>query len=170
VHDQPYYAWDAGHWRMYALNCEIDCGGNSDQVRWLQQDLGEHPTNPALAYVHEPFFSCSTGHNPLQQLKRIWEVLDTATGQILLSGHNHAFERFALLNADGDPSPEGIRQFVVGTGGGERYPVVSPCANPEVAYDQSQGVLTMQLGVGSYSWRFISTGNTVLDSGSQPVR
>lgn len=170
VAGQPYYAWDAGSWRMYALNCEIDCSGGSEQVRWLTEDLAAHPGRPVLAYMHEPLFSCSTGHQPSsQQIMRIWDALRQSHGQILLSGHNHDYERFSLLTADGEPSDDGLRQFVVGTGGNRLYRVEEPCPGREAADDQFRGVLKLELGPDSYSWEFVIVGGEVVDSGTQGV-
>ncbi len=169
VAGQPYYAWDAGSWRMYALNCEIDCSGGSEQVGWLTEDLAAHPGRPVLAYMHKPLFSCSTGHNPSQQIMRIWDALRQSNGQILLSGHNHAYERFSLLTGDGESSDDGLRQFVVGTGGNTLNPVEEPCPGREAAYDRFRGVLKLELVPDSYSWEFLTVGGQVADSGTQGV-
>lgn len=169
VNDQPYYAWDAGHWRMYALNCDIDCGRDSAQLRWLEQDRVRYADQPALAYVHEPFFTCSTRHPPLRRLDAIWTLLIETGGQLLLSGHNHAYERFAELDVEGSPTQTGMRQFVVGTGGVTLYPLKSPCADREAGIDDTAGVLRLELGARSYSWEFVGVDGRVRDSGEQAL-
>lgn len=169
IHDKPYYAWDAGLWRMYALNCDIDCGRGSAQVQWLIEDLAEHADRPALAYVHEPLYTCSTRHPPLRRLDDIWGALDQAGGQLVLSGNNHAYERFAPQDATAQASADGLRQFVVGTGGATLYPLSSPCANRENQTDQTEGVLKLTLTADAYAWEFIGVSGEVLDSGSQKV-
>ena len=40
---------------------------------------------------------------------------------VVLNGHDHLYERFDKQDADGRPSPTGIRQFIVGTGGAHSY-------------------------------------------------
>ena len=42
-------------------------------------------------------------------------------GALVLSGHNHVYERFAKQNANGRRARDGLRQLVVGTGGAEPY-------------------------------------------------
>lgn len=168
INDQPYYAWNAGVWRMYSLNCEIDCGRGSEQLDWLKEDLAANADRPALAYVHQPFYTCSTRHAPFNQLDAIWEALEEGSGQLLLSAHNHAYERFAQLDSQGNPSPDGLRQFVVGTGGVKAYPLKSRCANRE-AQAETSGVLTLELRGDSYAWEFIDISGEVLDSGEQPI-
>ena len=42
--------------------------------------------------------------------------------EIVISGHDHLYERFAPQDADGRQDPQrGVRQFVVGTGGVALY-------------------------------------------------
>jgi len=160
-----YYAWNAGRWRMYALNCEIDCGRGSEQLTWLKQDLATHPTRPALAYVHEPRFTCSTHHPPETELSAVWSALQRGRGRIMLAAHNHAYERFARLDAQGRRSADGLRQFVVGTGGASSYPLRPSCPNRISAQDESFGVLKLRLRPDSYSWKFIAVDGRILDSG-----
>ena len=169
IHDRPYYAWDAGSWRMYALNCDIDCGRGSEQIEWLLKDLSSHD-KPSLAYVHEPLYTCSTRHPPARRLDDLWVALQESRGQLVLSGNIHAYERFAPLDAKGDTADDGLRQFVVGTGGAALYPLVSPCEHREAESDTTEGVLKLELDAQSYSWEFIAVDGSVLDSGSQAVR
>ena len=62
----------------------------------------------------------------------------------------------------------GIRQFVVGTGGGKgTYPILDPIAHSEVHNDDAYGVLKLTLHPGSYEWRFVpAEGGEFTDSGS----
>lgn len=169
IHGRPYYAWDSGRWRMYALNCEEDCGRDSKQLTWLQKDLAAHQDRPALAYVHEPYYTCSTRHPPLRRLDDIWAALEQANGQLVLSGNNHSYERFARLDMRGQPNADGLRQFVVGTGGASLYRLRSSCPHREAQTDETAGVLKLELRPDSFSWQFIAVGGKVLDSGSDRV-
>jgi len=169
VKDNPYYAWDLGTWRMYALNCDIDCGNDSEQVEWLRQDLAKYD-KPALAYLHDSFFTCSTRHPPARRLDDIWQTLQSDQGQILLGAHNHSYERFARLDADGQPTEDGLRQFVVGTGGGALYQLADECQSREAGDDENNGILELTLEPDSFSWRFLAVDGTVVDEGSDQVR
>lgn len=170
VDGRRYYAWNAGAWRMYSLNCEIACGRGSRQLRWLRHDLAAIGDRPALGYLHEPLFTCSTGHGGSTIARAIWRVLDRNGGRILLSGHNHAYERFARQHALGQRSDSGVREFVVGTGGAERYPLQPRCRNRQSGVDGADGVLLLRLSPVEYSWRFISTDGRVRDRGDTPIR
>ena len=165
VRGNAYYAWDAGSWRMYALNCEIDCGPGSAQLTWLRADLANHANRPALAYVHQPLFTCSTKHGPYQLLKPVWAALQRRSGRIMLAGHNHSYERFAQQDSTGARDADGLRQFVVGTGGKGNYELESSCRHRQAGNDTASGVLKLELGSRFYWWQFISVGGRVLDEG-----
>ena len=63
--------------------------------------------------------------------------------------------------------PNGIREFVVGTGGKNRYAVVpGKVAHRAYANDNHFGVLKLVLGQRSYAWKFVTTSGNVLDSGT----
>ena len=165
VHGQEYYAWDAGAWRMYALNCEIECGHDSPQGRWLTQDLRRNAGRPVLAYLHQPLFTCSPGHRPAARVDNIWRTLQAGGGQILLAGNNRAYERFSHLDADGHHSYDGLREFVVGTGGAPLQPLAPDCPHRRAQNSTTHGVLELTLGTRAYSWKFLGTDGTVVDAG-----
>lgn len=76
--------------------------------------------------------------------------------------------RFALQDPDGHADPvHGIREFVVGTGGAERYSRETTAPNSEVWGGASWGVLELTLSSGRYSWKFLPTSASGShDSGS----
>jgi hypothetical protein len=79
------------------------------------------------------------------------------------------YERFALQNPDGVADPgRGIRQFVVGTGGGSLTSDPTGIAlNSEVSNNTTYGVLKLTLYPTSYDWQFIPiAGQTFTDAGS----
>jgi hypothetical protein len=72
-----------------------------------------------------------------------WEALYEADTDVVFSGHQHNYERFSSQDPQGRADPErGIRQFVVGTGGGGgEGPISEPIADSEVRADGIDGVL-----------------------------
>lgn len=164
VGGRPYYAWNAGAWRMYALNCEVDCGKGSAQLAWLKRDLARNGTRPALAYLHRPRFTCSE-HEPYAGASALWAALQRARGRLMLAGHNHVYERFAKQNARGGFARDGLRQFVVGTGGAAFYGLDTPCARRQAAANDKAGVLVLELRRAGYRWRFVDVDGRVRDQG-----
>jgi hypothetical protein len=65
--------------------------------------------------------------------------------------------------------PNGIRQFIVGTGGRSQGTLTAtPPANSELRNTGTYGVLKLTLHAGSYDWQFVpEAGKTFTDTGSQ---
>lgn len=168
-----YYSYDMGEWHVVALNsnCEAigGCSANSPQIRWLKADLAANEDKACtLAYFHHPLFTSGKYRPGLPKVRPLWEALYAAGADVVLSGHDHNYQRFAPQDPNGRADPKrGIRQFVVGTGGKSFYPIESPIENGEVYNDDTFGVLKLKLGEGGYEWHFIPVkGKTFSDSGS----
>jgi hypothetical protein len=152
-----YYSFDLGAWHVLSLNSNIGAQPGSAQYEWVRADLVAHPAACTLAYWHHPLFSSGpNGNNP--QMQAMWRLLDEAGVELVMVGHDHVYERFAPQDADGRPTPAGIREFVVGTGGAPLYGVSSVRPNSEVRGNHAWGVLKLNLRAGSYHWEFVPAG------------
>ena len=162
-----YYSYDLGTWHVVAMNSIIRHGAGSPQEQWLRADLASHSTQCTVAYWAFPRFSSGV-HGNDTTLKAIWQALYDFDADVVISGHDHIYERFAPQTPDGmADAPRGIREFVVGTGGGGLTTVVNVQPNSEVRISGTFGVLRLTLQPTSYSWRFIAArGGTATDSGS----
>ena len=157
-----YYAFWRGEWRIYSLNSErID----QAQLDWLAADLAAHPAHCVLAYWHRPLFT-SRLDGPSPEVKPFWDALYAAGADVILNGHAHMYERFALQGPGGRETQKGIREFVVGTGGttpGEFGPVAP---NSVVLHTGTWGALRMRLEPDGYTWEFRRAwGDDFTDSG-----
>jgi Calcineurin-like phosphoesterase len=162
----PYYSYDVGSWHLISLNSEIASSAGSAQEGWLKSDLAAHPSSCVLAYWHQPRFS-SGPHGNQTAVSALWSDLYAAGADVVLNGHDHDYERFAPQDPSGRADAAGIREFVVGTGGAERYAESSPQPNSELWNGDTFGVLKLTLHDGSYDWRFVPVaGSTFTDSGS----
>jgi len=164
-----WYAYDLGSWRIYSLNSNctiVGCGATSAQVTWLKADLAAHPRACVAAVWHHPRFSSGAhGNNP--SVARLWTTLEEAGAELALTGHDHDYERFAPQTGGGSTDPEGIREFVVGTGGAALRPFETIKANSAVRNASSFGVLALTLRPGRYDWRFVpAEGDTFRDAGT----
>ena len=89
---------------------------------------------------------------------------------LVLQGHDHLYARYAHYNRAGnDVDGTGIRHFIVGTGGIDTYAVSETKPGQEFAVSVL-GIIKLTLGSASYSWQFVDTSNTILDSGSDNCR
>jgi hypothetical protein len=84
---------------------------------------------------------------------------------VVLSGHEHSYERFARQTPRAKARRQGIRQFVVGTGGAPLQGFAARRPNSQVRLAGDHGVLELVLHPSSYEWRFISESGAVLDKG-----
>ncbi len=162
---QGYYSYEAGTWHVVVLNTELPEQARAEQEQWLREDLKAHPARCTLAYWHRPLFSSGLDRdNP--GVKELWDVLYEAGAEVVLSGHDHFYERFAPQTPEGRADPErGLREFVVGTGGKEAYVFSTPQPNSEVRKAGTYGVLKLTLEDGAYSWEFLSVEGDFEDRG-----
>jgi hypothetical protein len=174
-----YYSFDIGSWHIVALNSTCaeagGCSKGSPMEQWLRQDLAAHPNRCILAMWHHPRYYSPSKQPTTSKLEptdrkmiSFWVALMEAGADVVLGGHRHVYERFARQDAEGNATPAGIRQFVVGTGGGPHDRFTGPVApNSEVRKAESYGVLQLTLHADSYDWRFVPVaGDTFTDSGS----
>jgi hypothetical protein len=163
-----YYAYSLGSWRLYALNSNTSMKAGSPQESWLRLDLSAHPHPCVLAYWHHPRFTAGEYADDTES-EPIWRALYEAKAEVVLTGHDHNYQRYVPLGPAGAPDPGGgIREFVVGTGGHSHYSVKARSDGlREVASDQTNGVLKLTLRRGGYNWQFVpAAGMTFTDSGS----
>jgi acid phosphatase type 7 len=177
--EKAYYSYNLGAWHIVVINSECadsaffrdgapSCGQGSQQERWLREDLRRFPTACTLAYWHHPLFNNGGRHGGSPKMKPIWQALYDFNADVVLTGHEHDYERFAPQNPDGQLDPRrGIREFVVGTGGKmEKGQFVSD-HNSEHQEKGVIGVLKLTLHPKSYEFEYIrGNDKKVLDSGS----
>ena len=156
-----YYSYELGAWHVVVLNSNCGpaggCETGSAQQRWLAADLAAHPARCTLAYWHHARFSSGL-HGSDPTMAPLWSTLARAGADVVLAGHDHHYERFAPI--------DGIRSFVVGTGGRSHYPVLRRLRSSAAANDHVYGVLRLTLRPARYDWRFLAIGSSFADSGS----
>jgi 3',5'-cyclic AMP phosphodiesterase CpdA len=147
-----------GDWLVIVLNSEIETDENSAQAQWLREVLAQNPHPCTVAMMHRPLFS--SGPHGLdgsgEKTRPLWNILYENGVEMVLSGHDHHYERFAPQNPQGElDTARGIRQFVVGTGGAVPYPFGESKVNSERRIGGPFGVLRLTLHPTSYDWNFI---------------
>ncbi len=163
-----YYSFDYGGWHFISLDSLIDVTDQSAQYLWLKADLANSNSLCTIAYWHYPAFNSGGIYGSIIAMRTFFDALYTAGVELVLSGHEHIYERFAPQKADGTADfARGVRQFVIGTGGHELNPLGPPLPNSEFRYNTNWGVLRLTLGEGNYSWQFMPVGGGLpLDAGT----
>jgi hypothetical protein len=169
--DAGYYSFDLGAWHAISLNSncsEVSCDEGTPQNDWLEADLAATPSSCVLAFWHHPLFNSGAVHGDSMPsgVRELWHDLYAAGVDVVLNGHEHNYQRYAKQGPDGLARADGIREFVVGTGGSRIYPLrTAKAPNYETGQDTTFGVLRMHLDDGAYSWEFVAIDGTVLDAG-----
>ena len=161
VRGEGWYSFDVGAWHVVALNSNcavVGCGPGSRQEQWLRADLAASRRACTLAYWHHPAWT-SSDRGPSAEVLPLVSALGQARADVLLVGHHHFYERFAPRN--------GLRQFIVGTGGKDLHAPTTRAEGSEVIDSTSFGVLELTLRASSYDWRFRSVaGSSFTDTGT----
>ena len=162
-----YYSAAVGTWHVISLNSNLIGDDQKAQLDWLKADLAAHRGGCKLAFWHHPVYS-SGSHGNNGVMRDAWRLLAAAGTDLVLSGHDHDYERFAPQDVDGNIDIEhGIRQFVVGGGGAGLTKMRSRRAHSETVDNLSHGVIKLQLLPASYVWNYLAVGDSAqADRGS----
>jgi hypothetical protein len=164
-----YYSFNTGPWHIVSMNSNVPAGEGSPQLQWLREDLAGTNARCVAAIWHHPLFT-SGQNGPQAQMREVWRVLRELGADVVISGHDHIYERFARQDETGRPTSGGLRQFTVGTGGAELTALIRVAANSEARFS-AHGVLKLTLNPESYSWQFVGIPPaSVTDSGSDTCR
>lgn len=157
------YKQDLGKWSLLGLNSNIAADTASGQMAWLKAEVSAN-SGCKIAAWHYPVFSSSVrGNNATMQ--SVWAELAAKKVDIVLQGHEHHYESFAPMQSDGSADlANGMRSFVVGTGGASLYDFAATKPNSE-ARVKNFGVLVLKLYASRYEWSFHTIDGVILDSG-----
>ncbi|GAA3082151.1 DUF7594 domain-containing protein [Streptosporangium carneum] len=168
-----YYSYDVGsNWHVVVLNSNCSavggCGASSAQVTWLRADLAASARPCTVAMWHHPRYTSGANHSPDTSVAPIVQALYDNDADLILTGHNHQYERFAPITPSNQlDNARGIRHFVVGSGGASHYGFGTILANSEVRNSDTYGVLKVTLHPNAYSWQFVpEAGKSFTDSGT----
>jgi hypothetical protein len=132
ANDNPvkhYYSFHAGGWHFISLD-STDAfratSGWGQQYRWLKNDLANDTHACTVAYWHHPYWGMKTrDENGLTvsggvdvRLTDLYQLLFDHGVDVLLTGHQHNFQRWRRLDPAGYVNSKyGIREIVDGAGG-----------------------------------------------------
>ncbi|RPI94891.1 MAG: DNRLRE domain-containing protein [Chloroflexi bacterium] len=168
-----YYSFNAAGWHVINLDStsqfnQTDPG--TPQYDWLVQDLDANPTACTIAYFHHPVYNTGPeGDTP--RMNQIWSLLADHRVDVVLTGHDHDYQRWYALDGLGALASNGVTQFVVGTGGHGIQDFVRTDSRVAVGFDtppSAFGALRMELNQDGTAFQFINIQGSVLDSGSIP--
>jgi len=167
ISELGYYSFSLGDWLLVALNSNcfvVGCEEGSEQYEWLKQELWQSDPGCLLAYWHHPVYSHGYYEEPYA-MQEIWHLLYSYGADVILNGHDHVYDRRAMVDPASELDAEGIRQFVVGTGGHPLYEFGAD-KHTEVRSAEHLGVLLLSLLPDEYEWEFLTVGGDFTDRGN----
>lgn len=165
-----YLAKRMGGWLLVGLDSNLEGEAYQRQLGWLRQTLETHgDARCVLAFWHHPLYSSGPHRGSGAHMQSVWSLLDEHEADLVLNGHEHNYERFPPLDADARPLVQGMREFVVGTGGAMLYGFWRPPYASEMRIKR-HGVLHLKLAEDRYSWEFIRDDRRIRDRGSAVCR
>jgi hypothetical protein len=166
-----YYSFDAGGWHFISLDSTSQfnqTAPGSAQYQWLKRDLAASTAACTLAYFHHPVYNVGPeGSTP--RMAAIWSLLDANGVDVVLSGHDHDYQRWVPLDGSGSPSAGGITQFVAGGGGHGIQQFVTTDSRLAKGFDtvpEAFGALRLELNARGAAYQYVNSAATTLDSGS----
>jgi carboxypeptidase family protein/calcineurin-like phosphoesterase family protein/Big-like domain-containing protein len=169
-----YYSFDAGGWHFIALNStsQYQAINWSGELAWLQSDLAAHAGACTVAFWHHPLYNIGP-EEATGRVQDFWTPLANARATLVLNGHDHDYQRWQSLDADGNPSTGGLTEIVAGTGGHSGQYIAG--SDPRVVASKSAvfGALQLQLSPIVAQFKFFTVSgstSTLFDSGSIPCR
>jgi hypothetical protein len=166
-----YYRVVAGGWNIWVLNSNCDKVSCRTEAAWLDRQMKAHPSRCSIVTMHHPRYSSGLEHGNNTAVKPLWAAAYRHRNDLVLSGHDHDYERFRPMDAKGHVKPRrGMVEFVSGTGGKNLYRLGTRKRGSVYYQARTPGVLLLALHPGYYSWSYRSTSGAALDSGSRRCR
>jgi hypothetical protein len=170
-----YYSFNTGGWHFISLNAnaingQVQTKPGTAQYDWLAQDLKANTAACTLVYWHQPLYNIGA-EKAQTSMQDIWALLAQNKVDIVLNGHDHDYQRWVPLDGSGNPSSNGVTEFVVGSSGHGIQTFTKTDNRVAKAFDAKTkpepfGALKLQLYATQATFSYINIAGTVLDSGT----
>ncbi len=168
-----YYSFNVNGWHVISLDSTSQFNQTvpgTPQYDWLLQDLESNNATCTIAYFHHPVYNIGA-EGETTRMNQIWELLAQRGADIVLTGHDHDYQRWYTLDGQGNLDSNGMTQFVVGTGGHGIQDFIKTDSRMAVGFDtppSAFGALRMELNQDGAAFQFVNIQGSILDAGSIP--
>ena len=150
-----YYSFKNGSVAFFALDSNYM---DPEQVSWLQQQLSGSSSDWKICFFHHPLHSDGQFHGSDVDLRaRLEPILEKNGVNVVLSGHDHVYERIAPQH--------GISYFVIGNSGQLRFHNLRPSSQMMKGYDEDCGFALFEIAGDELYFQIISRKGETIDSG-----
>ena len=159
-----------GEWWIIGLDSNIKGSELEEQRAWLERELKsiDGDGRCILALWHHPLFSTGLHHGDGKPMKPVWALLDQAGADLVLSGHEHFYESFEPMDAEGHRASTGLREIIAGIGGAPLSDF--SLSGRHKAYAREHGILELDLEPAGYQYRYRTLSGQVRDEGGASCR
>jgi calcineurin-like phosphoesterase family protein len=152
---QRYYAFKKGNAWFFALDSNYM---DPPQLDWLKTQLEGTGSAWKICFFHHPLYSDAKAHGPDTDLRALLEPVFEKFGvAVVLSGHEHAYERF-------EPQ-HGISYFVLGSSGQLRPHNLRTSAEMAKGFDTDEAFMLVEIAGDRFYFQTISRTGETVDSG-----
>jgi predicted phosphodiesterase len=155
--EKRYYSFKKGNVELFALDSNYM---DPPQLEWVKSGLRNSSSAWKICYFHHPLYSDGKFHGADEDLRTLLEpVFEGAGVQVVLSGHEHLYERFKPQN--------GIYYFVLGNSGELRANGLLK-RDPEMAkgFDTDRGFMLVEIAGDQFFFQTISRTGETVDAGT----
>ena len=196
------YSFDAGDWHVLAINDNLcttakPCGPGSELAKWIASDMAANQKPCTAAMWHHPLWSLGEAHKEgYVPMVPVWNQLHELGVDMVLTGHDHNYVRTNPLGkasvdttnpakakvAPPTLDPNGMVEFVIGTGGVDTYTaseVTAQALKPYLAAYQVGkpspglfGAAGFKLSSGQYTFSYLPAKDShpFTDTGGRTCR
>jgi 3',5'-cyclic AMP phosphodiesterase CpdA len=165
-----YYAFNLRKWRVYALNSNCSAIKCSTEYKWLKKDLEAKPHRCSIFTMHHPRFSSGSEHGSNKSMSGFFSLAQTHGVEMVLAGHDHDYERFKRMRANGTVDKSGVMSFVSGAGGRSAYKFGRIQNGSAYRLSRHFGVLRLALRPHRFNFSFRDVDGTTRDRGMRTCR
>jgi hypothetical protein len=150
-----YYTLQMGNVEFFALDSnDMD----SAHLEWLKSSLAASKAAWKICFFHHPLYSDGKRHGSSEKLRKQIEPLLQQYGvQVVLSGHDHIYERIV-------PQYQ-IQYFIIGNSGQLRRGNIKPSALTAKGFDTDLAFMAIEVAGGEFHFQVISRTGATVDSG-----
>jgi len=128
------------------------------QLAWVEKQLSASTAEWKICYFHHPLYSDGKFHGPDRDLRaRLEPILTKAGVSVVLSGHEHFYERLK--------PQQGIYHFIIGNGGQLRYRDLKPSQDIAKGFDTDRGFALFEVAGDELYFQALSRTGEIMDSG-----
>jgi 3',5'-cyclic AMP phosphodiesterase CpdA len=155
MNEKRYYSFRKGKVEFLALDSNYM---DPQQLDWLSKELQGSDSPWKLAFFHHPLYSDGKFHGPDLDLRaRLEPVFDASGVNVVLSGHEHLYERVVPKN--------GISYFVLGNSGELRLHGLKQTPDVAKGFDTDRSFMVVEIAGDQFFFQAVSRTGQTIDSG-----